>query len=52
MNDTLREPGRRAAFLRTLRRLHAWTGLTGAGLGPIFRVPGLPKNPLALLKIY
>jgi len=51
MNDTLRGPGRRAAFLRTLRRLHAWTGLTGAGLGLLFGVTGFLMNHRAVLKI-
>jgi hypothetical protein len=51
MNDTPTGPGRRAAFLRTLRRLHAWTGLAGAGLGLLFGVTGFLMNHRAVLKI-
>ncbi len=51
MNDTPTGPGRRAAFLRTLRRLHAWTGLAGAGLGLLFGVTGFLMNHRAVLRI-
>lgn len=51
MNDRPTGPGRRAAFLCTLRRLHAWTGLAGAGLGLLFGVTGFLMNHRAVLKI-
>lgn len=51
MNDTPTGPGRRAAFLRALRRLHAWTGLTGAAFGLLFGVTGFLMNHRAVLKI-
>lgn len=51
MNDTPTGPGRRAAFLRALRRLHAWTGLTGAAFGLLFGFTGFLMNHRAVLKI-
>lgn len=51
MNDGSTISGRRAHFLRTLRRLHAWTGLAGAGLGLLFGVTGFLMNHRAVLKI-
>jgi hypothetical protein len=51
MSDTPTGPDRRAAFLRAVRRLHAWTGLTGAAFGLLFGVTGFLMNHRAVLKI-
>jgi len=42
---------RRAAFLRHLRRFHAWVGLSGATFGLLFGLTGFLQNHRAVLKI-
>jgi hypothetical protein len=42
---------RKAAFLRTLRRLHAWIGLCGATFGLLFGLTGFLLNHRGVLKI-
>lgn len=39
------------AFLRTLRRVHAWVGLSGAGLGLLFGFTGFLMGHRSTLKI-
>jgi hypothetical protein len=48
------EPGsqpRRGAFLRNLRRFHAWVGLTGATFGLFFGLTGFLMSHRAVMKI-
>lgn len=46
-----RSESRRAAFLRNLRRFHAWVGLTGASFGLLFGVTGFLMSHRAVMKI-
>jgi len=42
---------RKAAFLRSLRKLHAWVGLAGATLGLLFGITGFLLNHRGVMKI-
>jgi hypothetical protein len=46
-----RSEPRRGAFLRHLRRLHAWAGLTGATFGLLFALTGFLLSHRAVMKI-
>lgn len=47
MTDTPRT----ATFLRTLRRCHAWIGVTGATFGLLFGITGFLQNHRSVMKI-
>ena len=42
---------RRGAFLRNLRRFHAWVGLSGAAFGLLFGLTGFLQNHRAVMRI-
>ncbi|WLT30478.1 PepSY-associated TM helix domain-containing protein [Geothrix sp. PMB-07] len=42
---------RKAAFLRVLRKLHAWVGLSGAAFGLLFGFTGILLNHRGVMKI-
>ena len=42
---------RSGAFLRNLRKFHAWVGLTGATIGLLFGLTGVLMNHRAVMKI-
>jgi len=42
---------RKGAFLRNLRRLHAWVGLSGAAFGLLFGMTGILMSHRAVMKI-
>jgi hypothetical protein len=46
-----RSEPRRGAFLRNLRRFHAWVGLTGATFGLFFGLTGFLMSHRAVMKI-
>lgn len=46
-----RPDSRRGAFLRNLRRFHAWVGLSGAAFGLLFGLTGFLQNHRAVMKI-
>jgi len=46
-----RSSSSRGAFLRNLRRFHAWVGLTGASFGLLFGLTGFLQNHRAVMKI-
>jgi hypothetical protein len=46
-----RPDSRRGAFLRNLRRFHAWVGLSGAAFGLLFGITGFLQNHRAVMKI-
>jgi len=48
---TSRPDSRRGAFLRNLRRFHAWVGLSGAAFGLLFGLTGFLQNHRAVMKI-
>jgi hypothetical protein len=48
--DARPEP-RRGAFLRTLRRCHAWVGLRGAAFGLLFGLTGFLMSHRSVMKI-
>ncbi|WP_257303965.1 PepSY-associated TM helix domain-containing protein [Geothrix campi] len=50
-NSGSRSDSRRGAFLRHLRRLHAWVGLSGAAFGLLFGLTGFLQNHRAVMKI-
>ncbi|HZU53115.1 MAG TPA: hypothetical protein VFF77_04415, partial [Holophagaceae bacterium] len=43
--------GRKGAFLKTLRKLHAWIGLSGSALGLLFGITGFLMSHRAVMKI-
>jgi hypothetical protein len=43
--------GRRAIFLKWLRKMHGWIGLWGATLGLLFGITGILQNHRAIMKI-
>jgi hypothetical protein len=43
--------GRKGAFLKTLRKLHAWIGLSGSALGLLFGITGFLLSHRAVMKI-
>ncbi|HJW72453.1 MAG TPA: PepSY-associated TM helix domain-containing protein [Geothrix sp.] len=49
-SDALPEP-RRGAFLRNLRRFHAWVGLSGAAFGLLFGLTGFLMSHRSVMKI-
>ncbi len=51
LNSGSRSDSRRGAFLRNLRRFHAWVGLSGAAFGLLFGLTGFLQNHRAVLKI-
>lgn len=46
-----RPDARRGAFLRNLRRFHAWVGLSGAAFGLLFGLTGFLQNHRDVMKI-
>ncbi|HET8714232.1 MAG TPA: PepSY-associated TM helix domain-containing protein [Holophagaceae bacterium] len=43
--------GRKGAFLKALRRLHAWVGLSGSALGLLFGITGFLMGHRAVMRI-
>ena len=50
-NSASRPDSRRGAFLRNLRRFHAWVGLSGATFGLLFGLTGFLQNHRAVMKL-
>ena len=46
-----RPDSRRGAFLRNLRRFHAWVGLSGAAFGLLFGLTGFLQNHRSVMRI-
>ena len=51
LNGAPERRARPAAFLRTLRRCHAWVGLAGLGFGLLFGGTGFLMNHRAIMRI-
>lgn len=43
--------GRKSSFLKTLRKLHAWIGLSGSAMGLLFGITGFLMSHRAVMKI-